>query len=118
MKDVLIKKLADKMELLARYSVQLENSELNTRYKGEDIFFMIHGLIDGLTCDIQDAEFDFFDLIMFIQKEVNLDLGVCRYICRHEGTKDFQCQVTKNIIVNPVYCSPPMRIKCQYRRNS
>lgn len=119
--------------LLRRYAIWLETSEEHTKHKGEDVYNMLVGVLQGLS----DVDFipgvgwqNFVAVISRVQKEAGLDLGVCQFLSDNiKETKKFEylgektekafseCKATMGMNIGSLsVCLPPQRSECQYRK--
>tara|TARA_Y100000310_G_C20692681_1_gene823368 strand:- start:2764 stop:3222 length:459 start_codon:yes stop_codon:yes gene_type:complete len=115
--------------LLNQYAIWLKSSEEHTRHKGEDVYHMLIGTL------LHNSNPDFIPgpglqnlvaVVGKVQEETGLDLGVCPYLehkidgrMRGEsGNGIDECGAAENVGVGSfVYCVPPLRRGCQYRKD-
>ena len=127
--DILLKKDV----LLRQYAIWLETSEENTKWKGEDMYHRLEGVLQGLS----DVDFipgtgwmNFVAVVGKVQRRTKLDLGVCPYLIdnvrkfrkfEYDGDKlknSFsRCKGNKGLKIGSLNsCLPPERGNCRYRK--
>ncbi len=127
--DILLKKDV----LLRQYALWLETSEENTKWKGEDMYHRLEGVLQGLS----DVDFipgtgwrNLVAVVGEVQRRTELDLGVCPYLI--DNVREFKkfvysgdksknslsrCGRNKNLIIGSLKsCLPPERSNCEYRK--
>jgi len=132
--DCLVNALLEKDILLRQYAIWLETSEEHTRFKGEDMYHRLEGVLQGLS----DVDFipgidsmNFIAVVGEVQKKTGLDLGICQYLqdnikeykkFQYGGDTDIffhRCKIKKDMIIVALKnCLPPERSKCEYRCNN
>ncbi len=100
-------------KILEQYSLWLENSESFTKHQGEDVFNRIRGFFDLVFKEVVEDK-NLIRLLLAIQKEMKIDLGVCPFLNDCESI----CQLSGNFVVNFLYCVPPLRMGCEYREKN
>ena len=126
----LVNILLKKDVLLRQYAIWLEASEKNTRWKGEDIYNRLEGVLHGLS----DVDFipgtgwmNFIAVVGEVQRKTELDLGVCPYLI--DNVREFKkfeydgdklknslsrCERNKDLsIASLKSCLPPARSNCK-----
>ncbi len=127
--DILLKKDV----LLRQYAIWLETSEENTKWKGEDMYHRLEGVLQGLS----DVDFipgtgwmNFVAVVGETQRKIGLYLGVCPYLI--DNVREFKkfeydrdklensfskCKGNKDLKVTSLnLCLPPYRSGCKYKK--
>ncbi len=129
----LVNILLEKKTLLMQYATLLKSSE-ETQSKGEDIYYKLERILQGFSNNdfIPGIESrNFVAVVGKVQRELGLDLGVCRYLkdnvmelerSKYTGiplkNKFSECERKKDLIIpssSLKLCLPPERIDCMYR---
>lgn len=129
--NILLKKDA----LLRQYAVWLETSEENTKWKGEDMYHRLEGVLQGLSDDIDfipgTGWMNFVAVVGEVQRRTELDLGVCLSLV--DNVREFKkfeydgdkltnslskCEGNKDLNISSLnLCLPPERGDCRYRKS-